>query len=399
MPDSRWPTVCKLGGAVTIAYASTYYLLAIIGQPMAAELGSSVATVFLALSAALLVSAVLGPLAGRLVDRHGGRVVLPGANLLFAAGLVALAYAQGTVSLFAAWLLLGLAMSAGFYEAVFSSLVRLYGASARPSITGVTLIAGFASTVGWPLSGWLLTVVGWRGTCLAWAALHLLVALPLNLWIPALAKAGASTAEPENASSTADRQPSQPHTALTPAQSRRIGLLLAFVFGVTWFVSTAMATHLPRLLQANGVGMAAAIGLAALVGPAQVAGRLLEYGLLRNVSPLLSARLASLAHAVGAGLFIAMGAPAGVVFTVLHGVGNGIMTIANGTLPLVFFGPAGYGARQGALMMPARFAQALAPFLFGLAIDGMGASALWLSIGMGVSAFAALMVLKPAKPL
>jgi hypothetical protein len=147
------------------------------------------------------------------------------------------------------------------------------------------------------------------------------------------------------------------------------------------------------------VSMAAAIGLAALVGPAQVAGRLLEYGLLRNVSPLLSARLASLAHAVGAGLFIAMGAPVGVVFTVLHGVGNGIMTIANGTLPLVFFGPAGYGARQGALMMPARFAQALAPFLFGLAIDGMGASALWLSIGMGVSAFAALMVLKPAKPL
>ena len=155
-----------------------------------------------------------------------------------------------------------------------------------------------------------------------------------------------------------------------------------------------MAAHLPQLLQANGVGLASAIAFASLVGPAQVAGRLLEYSLLRNISALVSARIASTAHAGGALLFLALGVPAGVVFTVLHGAGNGVMTIANGTLPLLFFGPGGYGARQGKLMMPARFAQALAPYVFGLAIERFGASALWFSIALGLAAFAALLALR-----
>ena len=382
MTSERVLTVGKLGTAVTIAYASTYYLLAILAMDMANSLGVAVSTVFLAFSMALLVSAALGPIAGRLVDTYGGRTVLASTSLIFAAGLSALSAAQGPVTLFAAWMLIGVAMSAGFYEAAFSTLVRFYGTSARSAITGITLIAGFASTIGWPLTTWLNIEFGWRGACLAWAAIHLLLALPLNLLLPSVNITSVKTAAP---------------AATTPAAAiaaPSTSWLLAFVFGVTWFISTAMAAHLPQLLQANGVGLASAIAFASLVGPAQVAGRLLEYGLLRNVSPLVSARIASTAHAAGALVFLAMGVPAGVVFTVLHGAGNGVMTIANGTLPLLFFGPGGYGARQGKLMMPARFAQALAPYVFGLAIEGMGASALWLSAGLGVSAFFALMVLR-----
>ena len=382
MPSERVITVGKLGTAVTIAYASTYYLLAILAKDMAHSLGLATSTVFLAFSVALLVSAALGPITGRLVDHYGGRTVLASTSLVFAAGLSALSAAQGPVSLFAAWMLIGVAMSAGFYEAAFSTLVRFYGTSARSAITGITLIAGFASTIGWPLTTWLNIEFGWRGACLAWAAIHLLLALPLNLLLPSVNITSVKTAAP---------------AATTPAAAiaaPSTSWLLAFVFGVTWFISTAMAAHLPQLLQANGVGLASAIAFASLVGPAQVAGRLLEYGLLRNVSPLVSARIASTAHAAGALVFLAMGVPAGVVFTVLHGAGNGVMTIANGTLPLLFFGPGGYGARQGKLMMPARFAQALAPYVFGLAIEGMGASALWLSAGLGVSAFFALMVLR-----
>jgi predicted MFS family arabinose efflux permease len=383
MPSERVVTVGKLGTAVTIAYASTYYLLAILAKDMAHSLGMATSTVFLAFSVALLVSAALGPIAGRLVDHYGGRTVLASTSLVFAAGLSALSAAQGLVSLFAAWMLIGVAMSAGFYEAAFSTLVRFYGTSARSAITGITLIAGFASTLGWPLTTWLNIEFGWRGACLAWAAIHLLMALPLNLLLPSVIVArGVSTGAP-----------AVPAPAATPA-APSTSWLLAFVFGVTWFISTAMAAHLPQLLQANGVGLASAIAFASLVGPAQVAGRLLEYSLLRNVSPLVSARIASTAHAAGALIFLAMGVPAGVVFTVLHGAGNGVMTIANGTLPLLFFGPGGYGARQGKLMMPARFAQALAPYVFGLAIEGVGASALWLSAGLGVSAFFALLVLR-----
>jgi hypothetical protein len=168
---------------------------------------------------------------------------------------------------------------------------------------------------------------------------------------------------------------------------------LAFVFAATWFISTAMAAHLPRLLQAAGVTFAVAVGVGALVGPAQVAGRLIEFGLLRTVHPLLSARLAGLAHPIGVLALFAGGPPAAALFAVLHGAGNGILTIAKGTLPLVLFGPHGYGARQGWLMMPARVAQSLAPFVFSLALTRWGAGSLWFSGALGLSVFVALMCL------
>ena len=386
-PNERVVTVAKLGSSVTIAYASTYYILAILAKDIAQSLGLAVSTVFLAFSVALLVSAALGPWAGRLVDHYGGRRVLSFNSLVFAAGLAALSSVQGPSGLFAAWMLIGVAMSAGFYEGAFSALVRMYGATARSAITGITLIAGFASTIGWPLTTWLNLEFGWRGACLAWAAIHLLIALPLNLSLPSAEKVQTIKAAAPASPVLVSQPPAQ---AAPPSTS----WLLAFVFGATWFTSTAMAAHLPQLLQANGVGLASAIAFASLVGPAQVAGRLLEYSLLRNISPLVSARIASTAHAIGALFFLAIGVPAGVVFTVLHGAGNGVMTIANGTLPLLFFGPGGYGARQGKLMMPARFAQALSPYVFGLAIERFGASALWFSIALGLMAFGALLVLR-----
>lgn len=162
-----------------------------------------------------------------------------------------------------------------------------------------------------------------------------------------------------------------------PASNARFtGWLLAFVFAATWFTSTAMAAHLPRLLQASGATLAVAVGVSALVGPAQVVGRILEFGFLRRVSPLLSARIAALAHPAGVATLLLAGAPAVAIFAVLHGAGNGILTIAKGTLPLVLFGPRGYGARQGLLMVPARMAQAVAPLAFGLCLDRWGTGAL-----------------------
>jgi hypothetical protein len=172
--------------------------------------------------------------------------------------------------------------------------------------------------------------------------------------------------------------------------------LLAFVFAATWFTSTAMAAHLPRLLQDAGASAAAAIAAAALVGPAQVAARVLEFGLLRRFHPLLSARLAAIAHPIGALGIMLVGAPAAVFFTILHGAGNGVLTIAKGTLPLAIFGAGGYGLRQGLLMVPARFGQAAAPFVFALLIERFGVSALVVSAALGLAGFAALMVLSPS---
>jgi len=170
-------------------------------------------------------------------------------------------------------------------------------------------------------------------------------------------------------------------------------VLLAIVFAVTWFISTAMAAHLPRLLQEAGASIPLAIAAAALVGPAQVFARVLEFGLLQRFHPLLSARLAAMAHPGGAALLMVFGAPAVLVFVLLHGAGNGILTIAKGTLPLAIFGPADYGARQGVLVAPARIAQAAAPFVFGVLLDYFGVAALGFSAGLGLAGFAALMLL------
>lgn len=381
-------TVAALGTAQTLAWASSYYLPAMLAAPMARGLSVSTSMVFAAFSMALVVSALLGPYAGRSIDRWGGRPVLMGTSLVFAAGLAGLAAAQGPVGLFAAWMVIGIGMGSGLYEAAFSALVRLYGRDARGAITGITLVAGFASTVGWPLSTLLEAQFGWRGACLGWAALHLVLGLPLNGWLPKAAAANAMQ-PPEEAPS------GLPAPAGGGGPSARFATaLLAFVFAATWFISTAMAAHLPRLLQASGATLGVAVAVGALVGPAQVAGRLLEFGFLRRVHPLLSARIAALAHPVGAAALLMAGAPVAALFACLHGAGNGILTIAKGTLPLVLFGPQGYGARQGFLMVPARIAQAFAPLVFGFCLDRWGSGALWLSTAVGLAAFAALLLLR-----
>jgi hypothetical protein len=204
---------------------------------------------------------------------------------------------------------------------------------------------------------------------------------------------GTATRSPPSAS------PDAP-AASAPAAWRSL-LLLAFAFTATRFVGTAIGTHLPGLLMALGATLAAAVAAGALVGPAQVAGRLLEFGVLRRVHPLLSARLAALAHPLGALALLLVGLPAAAPFALLHGAGNGILTIAKGTLPLVLFGPQGYGARQGWLSAPGMVLQALAPWLFGLALAQSAAAALMLSGGLTLAALVALLALRvgaPARP-
>lgn len=385
MPAAGTRLVLALGSAQLLAWGSTYYLPAILAVPMARELGLAPSAPFAAFSFALLVAALVGPRAGRAIDRWGGRPVLAATSAVFALGLALLGTAQGPVQLALAWAVIGAGMGTGLYEGAFAALVRLQGTEARRAITGVTLLGGLASTVGWPLSTWLELQVGWRGACLAWAAIHLLVALPLNLSLPRVV--------PQAAVPSTDHGPD---TAAADGRAPWLAsALLGFVFAATWFISTAMAAHLPRLLQAVGVTLAAAVAVGMLVGPAQVAARIAEYGLLRRVHPLLSARLAAALHPAAVGVLLLAGPPGAIAFGLLHGAGNGILTIAKGTLPLVLFGPAGYGHRQGLLMVPARLAQALAPWAFGVALDRWGAGALWLSAGVGAAALVALLALKP----
>lgn len=308
------------------------------------------------------MSAFLGPLAGWEIDKHGGRNVLVASNLVFAVGLALLGVSQGPVLLFCAWLVLGAGMVLGLYEAPFSTLAAIYGIKVRSSIRGITLIAGFASTVCWPISAYLDAEFGWRATCYFWTALHILVGLPLNRFmLPGIIR---------HASEDAAKPP------INNDDNKWDAALLALVFAITWFTSTAMAAHLRRILQEAGVSTASAVAAGALIGPSQVAARIAEFGLLRKVSPLFSARLASVTHSLGAAMLALIGPPAAAFSVILHGAANGVMTIAKGTLPLGIFGAHGYGLRQGVLMVPARFAQAAAPFAFGVLVDSWGVGAL-----------------------
>jgi predicted MFS family arabinose efflux permease len=244
-------------------------------------------------------------------------------------------------------------------------------------MTGVTLMAGFASTVGWPLTTLLTSHLGWRDACFAWAAAHLLLGIPVHRWLVPLA--------------TSHRPSNPPDDPATRPASRLMLGLLAYVFAAGWFVSTAMAAHLPGLLQAGGASMATAIFAGALIGPAQVLARLLEFSFMQRSHPLASARAALVLHPVGALLFGVLGAPA-AVFALLHGAGNGLLTIAVGTLPLALFGHVGYGLRQGLLVAPARVAQAASPLLFGLLMQRLGVAALGVTSGMLIVALLALLL-------
>jgi MFS family permease len=379
--------VFALGTAQTIAWASTYYLPAILADSISRDTQVSVVTVFTAFSLAMVLSALLGPWTGRFIDRHGGRNLLLVSNGIFAAGLTLLGLASDIVMLFAAWTVIGIAMGIGLYEAAFATLTSLYGKSARSVITGITLIAGFASTVGWPLSAFLELRFGWRETCYIWAVLHLIFALPLNFLLPSK-----SIATQDSVVDSDEVLLSASSVAVTPP--RATVALLSFVFAVTWFASTSMAAHLPRLLEAAGATATVAIAAAALIGPAQVIARLLDYGFMQKHHPIIAARLASLAHPLGAVILMVFGGPAAYLFTICHGAGAGAMTIAKGTLPLTLIGPVNYGYWQGIISLPGRVLQAFAPIIFGYALETMGYQALWITTMLGLMSFGVLLYLR-----
>lgn len=385
---SRARVVASVGFGQMLAWGSSYYLLAIIARPMAAGLQLNPVWVYAAFSAALLVAALLGPWVGTRIDRHGGGKVLLVSNGVFAAGLGILALSQGPLSMIAGWLLIGAAMPMGLYDAAFSTLVSLYRLDARRSIVGVTLIAGFASSVSWPLSATLDAHFGWRVTCAVWAGLHLTMGAAIHRFlVPRVVPV------PVHSTETSTAEP-------VAVPSMTTLWILAATFTCNGFIFAAMAAHLPRVLQAAGCTPVAAVAAAALLGVAQVTARLADAGFLHRLHPLISARIAVSLHPLGALLLLVFGAPLAVVFTALHGACIGLMTIVKGTLPLALFGPAGFGRRAGLLEAPSRIAQAVAPIAFGLMLDAWGARVLWVSGAIGCVGLCGLLVLrtKNARP-
>jgi len=369
---SRPVIITALGLGQILAWGSSYYLLAVLAGPIAADTGWTLPWVVGGISLGLLAAAIASPWVGRAIEQRGGRPVLAASSVLLAVGLLGLALAQSIPAYLGAWIVIGIGMGAGLYDPAFGTLGRLYGTSARSAITMLTLFGGFASTACWPLSALFVSCLGWRGACLAYAGLHLVVALPLYWFLLPKERQRTERAGPKAAA------PVQGGAAVPIADVRTRRLVLGFLtVGITLsaMISTVLSVHLLTVLQGRGIALASAVAFGTLVGPCQVGARLIEAAIARYHHPIWT-KIAS-AALVAAGLAtLCSGQPIIAVALVFYGAGIGLESIARGTLPLALFGSAGYATLMGRLAIPSLIAQAASPSIGAFLIDGIGSEAM-----------------------
>ena len=369
MQASRPVTITALGIAQILGWGTSFYFLAVLAPPIVADTGWSLAFVVSGTSIGLLVAGMIAPKVGAIIDRHGGRPVLAASSLMYAAGLLCIGLAPNLPAYLFGWVVLGGGMGTGLYDAVFAALGKLYGRDARAPITNLTLFGGFASTVCWPLSAFLAENFGWRSACLVYAALHLLVCLPLQMAVmPPLAKS-----PPQKPDEVATGLAAPSRTA-SPANERLILLLLASVLTLAASIGSIVIVHMMIFLQERGASFALAVSLGTLFGPAQVGARAVERMFGSSYHPIWTMIASCLLMFAGL-IMLVGGAPLLWLTLLIYGGGYGIMWIARGTLPLALFGPERYATLVGRLAFPSLLAQALAPSAGALLIEHYGADA------------------------
>jgi MFS family permease len=378
--------VGALGVAQILAWGMSYYLIAVFAKPIDADTGWGLTWVVGGISLGFLVSGLVSPRIGRLIERFGGRPILAASAPLLALGLTILALAHSIPVYVAGWCVLGLAMGAGLYDPAFATLGRIYGEQARSAITLLTLYGGFASTVCWPLSAFMIERIGWRGACLAYAAIALLVILPLYVF-----------ALPRETETPPAKATARGGT-IAPRQRVAFWLVAVNLTGAS-ILMTVVSIHMLTLLQARGVELAVAVALGALIGPAQVGARVVEAALGRNFHPVWTMIASNILAAAGLGLMF--GDPSlAAAGLILYGSGAGIRSIARGTVPLAIFGREGYPTLMGKLAMPSLIAQAASPSLGALLLQHGGADVtLWvLAIGAALTIVLSLPLLAFRSP-
>lgn len=368
-----WRLVPALGLTQIVSWGTLYYSIAVLGASMRSELGISAETLFGAYSACLLISALAAPFAGRCIDRYGGRAMLSTGSVVAAAALLWIANVHSTPALYCAWALAGVAMSLTMYDAAFATLSQHTGTFYRTALTSLTLMGGLASTVFWPISLAGLQQFGWRETFMGFALIQIALCLPLHLsFVPrAFTEAAPGTAGSAHSG------------RILTARTRRIAFLaLSACFAFNGFMVSVLTVHLITILQGKGLTLQTAVWVGSFFGPMQVTARLLEFAFGRRFSSRSVGlfALCLLVVAVLALIFLEGSIAMAIVFALLFGCGNGIVTIVRGTVPAEIFGRIGYGSILGNLAAPALFARAIAPLAFApLSVPGTSSFA-WLCV-------------------
>ncbi|HET7849424.1 MAG TPA: MFS transporter [Pseudolabrys sp.] len=386
-----WRAVLTLGVTQILSWGTIYYTPVLIVPLIVAEHHWSIAFGMGGFSVGLLVAGLVAPFVGRSIDRYGGHVVMTAGSLIGAIGLLAVVVAQVRIAYLGAWALLGVAMAANLYDSAFATLGRIFGAEARRPITALTLAGGFASTVSWPATHFLIEAVDWRGTYLTYAALLAFVAAPLHaLVLPRSRAALASEAQTEQRSK---------QTMLPP--SGAAFLLVATAFAAYAFVPSGLSAHLLAIFKRSGIDAETVVWIGALFGPAQVGARLIEFAFGRNLHPLWVVRFALglLLCAFVMLAFAGISWPVAAAFALMFGGANGLVTITRGAVPLALFGPSGYGRLIGRLAGPFLLMQAAAPVVMAFVVErASDAAALALAAVFAAAALGCFAMIRPPAP-
>jgi hypothetical protein len=368
--------ILALGVTQNIGYGTLYYSFSILAPDMAASLSWSPEWVFGALSVALLIGGLTAPWLGTLIDRIGAGRVMTIGSAVAAAALVACAYAPGKGAYVAALIAIEVAANLVQYGAAFALLVQLQPAVAQRSITYLTLIAGFASTLFWPITSALHAHLPWQDVYLVFAGLNLAVCLPIHAWL--------SRGLAHRRRQGAAQQAAPVAGSLAPSHRRTGFILMTTAFAVQYLAGAAVLVHMVPLLAGLGLGATAAI-VGTLFGPSQVASRLINMLFGKRLDALHLAMISAALIPASAFILVltAPSIPGAMIFAVVFGMGNGLLSIVTGTLPLALSGSEGYGKLQGKMMAGRLVVSALAPFVMALSME-------WLGISLSLAAIVAL---------
>ena len=357
--------VSALGLTQIIGYGTLYYSFSILAPGMAADLDLSLEWVFGIFSASLFVGGLSATLIGRHMDKVGAATVMTAGSACSAATLALCAWSPSVAVFALAVVLLEISSGMVQYQAAFAALVESEPKTAARSITYVTLIAGFASTIFWPISTALTGYLSWREVYVVFAALNLLVCMPLHFWIM---RAGRTTSKAE-----VTRPREVVIGVLAPEMRRRGMVLVSMAFALLGFTLAAILAHMVPMLTALGLGTAAVV-IGSLFGPAQVLSRLINMIFGTRLSPPTLAILSAVLIVVGVAILGVSGGslPGAVTFAVCLGLGSGINSIAQGSLPLYLFGSDGYGTITGKMAAARLAVGSAAPFVFATAMENLG---------------------------
>ncbi|MFU0885414.1 MFS transporter [Kluyvera sichuanensis] len=344
-PAASLPITLAAGGNQLINWGISFYMPGTFARAIAQDTGWSSAHIYLGLTLAMLMMALLSPWVARLLAHFGGQRVVVCGTLLIAVGCLLMSVIHTLFGWYIAWMITGIGMRLALYDGLFAVLVNLYGQRARVTISRVTLAGGLASALFWPLGAALLTVTDWRGALLVYGLLGIVSAL-LLMRLPN------------------QKLPPVPARRAAPVSvhDRRTGLLYAALIALVTFISNGTSTHLPEFIAAHGLPVA--VGM--LWGVGQTGARLLEVASGSALTPikltLLTSFFIPLCFALGISSTHIAWAAGG--FVLGYGAINGLTTVFKATLPLQLFATEDYARRTGVLLIPAQVLAAASPFAY-----------------------------------